>query len=328
MSNVFKRAFVLKLNAGAFEDLAHDGIVPADVTRALLPLRDRDFASPQELTAALPPLIGEEPARRYAAPITRAARVLRPRRLLRYLGSFWAMWFAPSRLLPGYGSYLMLRPLVFGTRLRLRWWWFALSHRLHGSGAVSQERNANLAGFEHNRKQVLSFLQGHRNRTESLMNILRTIQTPDLRGAKLLCVGPRNEAEVLLLQAYGFPARNIEAIDLFTYSPRIKLMDMNALSYVDNSFDVYYSSAVIRYSPDIRKTVSESIRVTRPGGIMAYGFTFGMLGDLIPTGAEMRNGIADLLALYAGHVEHVYWQEEFEANPGDFRATVIFRLRK
>jgi len=53
-----------------------------------------------------------------------------------------------------------------------------------------------------------------------------------------------------------------------------------------------------------------------------------MLGDLIPTGAEMRNGIADLLALYAGHVEHVYWQEEFEANPGDFRATVIFRLRK
>lgn len=327
MSNVLKRALSLKLNAGAFEDLAQDG-VPAEVTQSLQPLRDRSFATRSELSAALLPLLGDEAVRRHGQAVLSAARVLRPRRLRRYVRSYWETKFAPTRLLPGLGSYLLLRPFVFGMRLRFRWWRFTALSRARHAQAVAQERNENLAGFDHNRKQVLSFLWGHRNRTEGLMNVLRSIQSPNLKGAKLLCVGPRNEAELLLLDAYGFPLRNIESIDLFSYSPRIRLMDMNALSYADNTFDVYYSSAVIRYSPDVHKTVAESIRVTRPGGIMAYGFTYGLIGELIPSGAEMHGGIAELLALYAGHVDHVYWQEEFEQNPGDFRATVIFRLRK
>lgn len=325
MGQVLRYVLAFRLNAHSYEDLARAG-VPRHLVDALAPLNERLFMSRLELETALADVLGPDVPKQHASRVVAAARILRLRRLLRRLAAEWEKFAAPSALVFSWRQYILLRPAVLALRMRLRWWRFGLRGRK--SHAVSEAPNANVHGFHHNRKQVLSFLRGHRNRSERLMNVLRTIQYPDLRGAKLLCIGPRNEAEMLLLDAYGFSLSRMEAIDLFSYSPRIKLMDMNQLQYADDTFDIYYSSAVIRYSPDIRKTVAESIRVTQPGGIMAYGFTYGLLGSLVPTGSELSGGIQELLQLYAGHVDHVYWQEEFAASPGDFRATVIFRLKK
>jgi ubiquinone/menaquinone biosynthesis C-methylase UbiE len=105
-------------------------------------------------------------------------------------------------------------------------------------------------------------------------------------------------------------------------------MDMNNFVYTNNMFDVYFSSAVIKYSPDIHRTVTEAIRVTRNGGIVAFGFMYGMDSDIIPEGSHLEGGVSDLLTLFKEHVDHVYWHDEYVVAKDDIRAAVIFRLRK
>jgi SAM-dependent methyltransferase len=327
MLGVVEKARGYKLNAGALADLRDSG-VPGPIVDLLQPLQDKKFGSKAQLLVALRDC-GDDVARSpYVGRIVASARILRAQRVLRYLASRWEDSVARSRFVPGIWNYLMLRPLFLFLWLRGRWWWFAALAKARGRSAIGQSNNANVEGFAHNRKQVLSFLEGHRNRTESLMNVLRTIQGIDIAQSRVLCVGPRNEAEVRLLHLYGFRPGSIEAIDLFSYSPLIRLMDMNSLQYGDDSFDVYYSSAVIKYSPDIRQTVSESLRVTRSGGLMVFGFMYGDPGSLIPSGSELNGGVRELLALYGAHVEHVFWHDEFPYAPGDTRAGVIFRMRK
>jgi SAM-dependent methyltransferase len=327
MLDLIQKARGYKLNAGALDDLRAAG-VPGPIVDELQPLQDRKFGSKAQLMVALQGC-GDEVARRpYVGRIVASARVLRPLRILRYIGSYWEEFAARSRLVRPPWNYLMLRPFFLALWLRGRWWAFAALAKARGKPPIGQASNANVEGFAHNRKQVLSFLEGHRNRTESLMNVLRAIQGVDFAKARVLCVGPRNEAEVRLLHLYGFDRKNVEAIDLFSYSPLIRLMDMNSLEYGDDSFDIYYSSAVIKYSPDIRRTISESLRVTRSGGLMAFGFMYGDPGSLIPTGSELNGGVRELLGLYGTHVEHVFWHDEFPYAPGDTRAAVIFRIRK
>lgn len=327
MVGALRRAFAFKLNGESLGEIAAAG-VPEDVVRQLVPLQGESFPSRRALLDRVAAVAGPAPAARHAAIIANAARMMRPGRVGRLFGHVWRTYFAPSRLLLSPGGYFSILPFVFTLRLRLRYWLFTLGNRLRGAAPVSQLLNANVEGFVHNRKQVLSWLEGHRNRTESIMNVLRTIQGYDPAKARVLVVGPRNEAEILLLRAYGFKAENITSVDLFSYSPRIDLMDMNDLSYPDGYFDIHYSSAVIKYSPDIHRSVAEAVRVTRDGGLMAFGFMFGELTDIIPQGSDLSGGVAELLQLFGEHVGHVYWQEEFPVAANDIRASTIFRLKK
>lgn len=250
------------------------------------------------------------------------AKVFQLKRFFFYFSSLFNTYFPKSRLLPNFFTYISLSRLIFPLRFRVRAFYLLTFKK------VQEKKNANLEGFDHNRKQLLGFLEGHRNRTESLINVLRSIQGYDFQNMRLLCVGPRNEAEVMLLHGYGFKKKNVEAIDLFSYSPYISIMDMNHLQYPDDFFDIYYSSAVIKYSSDVHKTVAESLRVTKSGGLMAFCFTFGVKSDLVPTGAEFYNGLKDLFKLYDKNIVTIYWQEEYFYSHGDTRATAIFKIKK
>ena len=314
-----------KLNEGVLSELKERGVTD-EVLKKLMALQDIVYSSKSDFTRALVDSLEPDELQCYRSEIYRAAKVFQLRRIALYLESQIKTRFPPSHIRPGIVSYLLGHPLMLTLLLHSRWYWFSFVNK--SEKGVDESRNENDAGFDHNRKQMLSFLEGHRLRTESLVNILCTIRELDVPKAKVLCPGPRNEAELLLLRLNGFKGKNLEAIDLFSYSPTITVMDMNDLQYADDSFDVYYSSAVIKYSPDIRKTVAESVRVTKPGGIMAYGFMFGVKSDLIPDGAELMGGVQELLELYEGYVEHVFWQEEFVFASDDIRATVIFKLKK
>ena len=256
------------------------------------------------------------------------ARRLSVRKIARIIRTSYETLVAPSAIALPPGAAFLVRPLPFTVWFRGRAWLFRVLRRLNRRAAVETEPNVNAAGFAHNYKQMLYFFPGHRNRTERLMNVVRTIQGFDPARARVLCVGPRNEAEVLLMRLYGFHRRNIEVIDLFSYSPIIRLMDMNALEYPDDTFDVYYSSAVIKYSPDIALCVAEAVRVTRSGGLMAFGFTYGTPSELGPAGSSLLGGGRELLDLFGEHVAWLYWHEEWRYAEGDIRTTVVFRLRK
>jgi SAM-dependent methyltransferase len=226
-------------------------------------------------------------------------------------------------------SFLLHQPLLFGLWFQIR----RLRYRAFGTRPDSiDQRPVAAARFTvekalpYNREMMWAIRRG---RTERLMNVLRSINGLDTRQARLLCIGPRNEAEVLLLTLHGFRRRNIVAIDLFSYSPLIRVMDMHELEFYDDSFDVVYSSYVITYSSELERACAEALRVCRDGGLMVFAFERLRPGQGNLFGANpLEDGTPQLLSCFDPHVDHVYWREEFEHAPGRFMCSVIFRIRK
>ena len=189
--------------------------------------------------------------------------------------------------------------------------------------------NENAKGFYHNRKQMISFNSAHRKRTEVVINVLKSIKNINADEVSLLCVGPRNEAEILLLKLYGF--KNSIGIDLFSYSPLIKVMDMNFLEYANNTFDIYYSSSVLGYSPDVKRTISEAVRVTKHGGILVMTWSSIFLKKdiygLIPTGSDV-GGFLGLETLIDDNIEHTYWRDSWKSVDNQIVFVGIYRIKK
>ncbi len=94
------------------------------------------------------------------------------------------------------------------------------------------------------------------------------------KDLKVLSVGPRTEMELLQLVGMGFSPANVYALDLISSSPWIDLGDMHAMPYENEFFDVVISNWVLAYSKTPEKAVSEMIRVTKSGGLVAMGATF------------------------------------------------------
>jgi len=245
------------------------------------------------------------------------------------LASFVGRWIMPrSAGLLAPWRYFLLLPPVFALWFHLRRFWWRIT------GAPMQQltpRSDNLSGFV--AEKALPYNLGNlwiinRARTERLMMIMRSIRGFNPKSAKMLVVGPRNEAELLLLNAYGFSMKNLTAIDLFSYTPSITLMDMHALHFPDSSFDAVYSSFVITYSDDIPKAVQETIRVARPGALIIFAFEHLRAGGLNQLGVHrLQNGPKELLHHFGEHVAEVIWCEDFEKDQR-FTSSVMFRLKK
>lgn len=245
-------------------------------------------------------------------------------RLFKFASKLIRTIFPSSTITPCFLSTISVNSFFLFFRLRIRFFFFVVYNKLTTGKQFQFVTNENAYGFDHNFSQLLDFSTSHRNRTERLMNVLKSLDGIDIFNASILSVGPRNEAELLLLKAHGFS--NIQSIDLFTYSPLIKPMDMNFLAYPDNTFDVYYSSAVIKYSPDISKTIEESLRVVKPGGLMCFMFTYGSDSNLIPSGSSLAGGSNDLLKLFHPHVKNVIYKWDWFVSEGDYRCQLIFSV--
>jgi SAM-dependent methyltransferase len=90
---------------------------------------------------------------------------------------------------------------------------------------------------------------------------------------KVLTIGPRTEMEMFHLLALGFKPKNIYGLDLITYSDYIKAGDMHNIPYDNDLFDVVISSWTLLYSSSPQMVVHEMLRVLKPNGLMAIGFT-------------------------------------------------------
>ena len=95
----------------------------------------------------------------------------------------------------------------------------------------------------------------------------------DFKKLKLLSIGPRSEGEIFNLFSKGFELNNIIGIDLFSYSPFIKLGDMHNLKFKDEEFDVVLMGWCLAYSNDKKKVLSEVKKVLKPKGIIVIGHT-------------------------------------------------------
>jgi hypothetical protein len=225
-------------------------------------------------------------------------------------------------------NYFLLTPPVFALRFHLRrLYWRLTGYRLRQlvkGGGVESSFVA---------EQVLPYNLGNiniinRGRTERVIAILRSIRGLKLSSLETLVIGPRNEAELLLLSSYGFDRSKLTAIDLFSYSPAVQLMDMHDLKFADSAFDAVYSAFVITYSDDIPRAVAETIRVAKDGAVIVFVYEHLAAGAGNRFGKNnLSNGPDDLLALFGSSVLHVFWKEDFESE-GRYTSSVVFRLTK
>lgn len=93
----------------------------------------------------------------------------------------------------------------------------------------------------------------------------------NVQNMKVLCIGPRSEAEIFHLMGYGFQEKNIHGLDLISYSDFITIGDMHANPYPDNFFDIIIMGWVLAYSSNNELAAKESMRVLRPGGYCSVG---------------------------------------------------------
>jgi len=169
------------------------------------------------------------------------------------------------------------------------------------------------------------------NRTLGIMSDIDT-----LSSSKVLCIGPRNEAEIFLLYAYGFDLNNIEAIDLISYGNLIKSGDMHNLPYVDSTFDIVICSCTLPYSSNPKLACGEFSRVLKERG------TCALMID-VPNSKYKAETIAqygyplyspnDMLDLFSDFVdiEDVFWKHfpaQMVNKENGVTSSVIFQIIK
>jgi SAM-dependent methyltransferase len=231
-----------------------------------------------------------------------------------------------TRLAPPIWRAIAMRPPVFEIWFRVRAWWLLATRGGLRSATGPATSGDSFLGrvWSYNRSQMWEF---YRIRTEKFMAVLRCVDAVPA-NPRILVIGPRNEAELLLLSLYGFPLQQITAIDLFSYSPKIQCMDMHDIQFPDNAFDIVYSAWTLKYSYDLPRACRELLRVVRPGGLVVTGFSHTpvITGEV---GAPLAGGLAELLEHFAPHVGWIYWQERTPVPGSDAEeVSVIFRVAK
>lgn len=193
---------------------------------------------------------------------------------------------------------------------------------------ITQQSNKNIHVIEHNLWEDLLVFNFNRVRIERLLWPLKC--TPGLKlDGQTLCIGPRSEGELLLLAGHGFKFKNITGIDLFSYSPKILVMDVHQMSFPDNFFDTIFAGWMFKYCYDLKKAVNEIIRVAKDGAIITCGFTRVNEEDDVDNyvNVHLSGGITELLTYFGAAVGQVYWRNE-DLIDGYGKMTVVFRVKK
>jgi SAM-dependent methyltransferase len=146
--------------------------------------------------------------------------------------------------------------------------------------------------------------------------------------SRILCIGCRNTAELDCFLDQGF--RHVTGIDLFSPRADIQVMDMHAMSFPSDSFDLVYASHSLEHALEPARVIGEITRVAKPGAIVAIEVPL----DFALTSADLVDyrSIEGLLAPFGSAVGSVLWSETRPAGATDGSGTpigrVIFRIAK
>jgi SAM-dependent methyltransferase len=111
----------------------------------------------------------------------------------------------------------------------------------------------------------------------------------------LLIVGPRNVHELLIAWLYGYQWKNIHAIDLYSTHPKIRVMNMEAMTFPDGMFDAVVMSNTLAYAQDTFQCLSEVARVLKPSGRFVFGATYFPQSQDWPGNRVSGNDIRQML---------------------------------
>ena len=172
---------------------------------------------------------------------------------------WWLLRPEPSNTL-GFWRLLLLKRYPFRFLVQLRLLYLELTRKPVFLAVSEEERK----GFDRNFRYRHRF---GRQRVERWLRVCAA-SNKSFRDSRLLIIGPRNEAELILAWLHGFRWDNIFAIDLFSVSPKIAVMNAERMDFPDDSFDIVVACAVLPYIPNASDALREMARICRPGGIL------------------------------------------------------------
>lgn len=105
-----------------------------------------------------------------------------------------------------------------------------------------------------------------KDRVSYLVNTLNSLLTEPILNKTVLSIGPRFESEIFGYRSLGFKWKNIQALDTFSYSPKITIGNMHSTAFKGSSFDFVVCGWTIAYSATPLVALNEMARVLKPGG--------------------------------------------------------------
>ena len=122
--------------------------------------------------------------------------------------------------------------------------------------------------IERNYKSIISFrdcYSGERS-TFFLKNLNLIFNKKKIKNMKVLLVGPRNEGEIFNFMSNNFLSKNIDAIDLVSYSKKIKVFDMHKIDLLKKNYDLIYFGFVLNYSKKINDVIINASKKLNKNG--------------------------------------------------------------
>ncbi|WP_291722123.1 class I SAM-dependent methyltransferase [Magnetospirillum sp. 64-120] len=187
-----------------------------------------------------------------------------------------------------------------------------------GSGVDIRKEAANTIqnGVDHNLAE-LKAMGDEGSRPEVLVRPLFSVDRVEKHAAemKVLTIGPRTEAEIMVLVYLGFKLENICAIDLLSSSELVELGDVHDLKFADATFDVVVCGWVLPYSSNPARAIHEITRVLKPGGYAAIGCPFRPeTEDELHQASGLRHArfyaAQDILSLFGDSIQNVIFKTE------------------
>jgi SAM-dependent methyltransferase len=135
------------------------------------------------------------------------------------------------------------------------------------------------------------------SRTRRAEPLYQVLTTPgrDLRGERLLIVGARNVQELLIAWLHGYRWRSIQAIDLYSTHSKIHVMNMEDMTFEDDTFHAIVMATTLAYAKDTFRCLSEMARVLRPGGRFVFNASYYPEGRDWPGNHVSGGDIRDML---------------------------------
>ena len=101
----------------------------------------------------------------------------------------------------------------------------------------------------------------------------------ELKNKNILVVGPRNESEIFNLYGKGFSLNKIDAIDLFSYSPKITLADAHTYLKKKKYYDIIFLGWVLAYSNNKELMVKNLSKNLKDDGYLIVGYSANELSN-------------------------------------------------
>ena len=223
-------------------------------------------------------------------------------------------------------------------RVRL-WYYLTLKKRWR----TVESKHAFDLTLKHNLKLLKDFSNPRMDLLIRPLSVLEFLNN----NSSVLVIGPRNENDLLKLLASGFTRSRIRGLDLMSYSPLIEVGDMHQTPYEDNRWDAIVCGWTLSYSRNPDLFSKELIRIAKRGCAIAIAVEYASLSyeeaveltgyNIEDKGFQRINSVDQILQLFEGHVEHVYFSHDaplkrhhtragLVRNPSS--AAVIFTVRK